>query len=243
MEYNLATYAPGGAPKPAKFTFHAAPLVSCLMVTRGNEALMRQAIACFQAQTYGRRELVVVSESSKPYARDIVARLNDPNIRYVLGPDAPLGALRNASVAAARGDLVCQWDDDDLSDPQRLELTISAMAATRVDAVFLARVTLWWPERRRLALSEPRLWEGTMVALRGMVPPYPEYRRGEDSVMMDSLRARSRTAALDAPSAYVYRVTGQNTWDVAHFEALFARASEDLSAEHDAQTVGWPIPA
>lgn len=240
MEFDLATYDPGASPKPARFKFHAMPLVSCLMVTRGDERAMRQATGCFLAQTYGHRELVVVSESRNSNVEAFVSGLGDPRVLYVAGPDAPLGALRNASMTAAKGAIVCQWDDDDLNDPMRLEMMVSALAATSVDAVFLARVTMWWPARRKLALSEPRLWEGTMVARRETVPPYPEYRRGEDSAMMDTLRARSRIAALDAPGLYVYRVTGRNTWDEGHFEGLFSRASEDLSTEYQARVVDWP---
>lgn len=81
-----------------------------------------------------------------------------------------------------------------------------------------------------------------MLALREKAPPYPEYRRGEDSAMVEALRSRARIVALDAPALYVYRVTGQNTWDQAHFEDLFRRASRDLSPEHDAATAAWPKP-
>jgi glycosyltransferase involved in cell wall biosynthesis len=242
MDFDLATSKPGSAPKGARFTFHPSPLVSCLMVTRGDEGLMRQAIACFQAQTYGHRELIVVSAARQTDVAGFVAGLGDPRIRFVAAADAPLGGLRNASVAAAQGDLICQWDDDDLSDPRRLELMVSVLAASQCDAVFLSRVTLWWPARRRLVLSEARLWEGTMLARRGAVPPYPHYDRREDSAMVETLRQGSSVAVVDAPGMYVYRVTGKNTWDEAHFDALFATASRDLSDDYDARTASWPKP-
>ena len=242
MEFDLATYDPGGAPKPGKFAFRPAPLVSCLMATRGDMRLAQQAIACFQAQTYGASELIVACAWRAQDTMDFVTALGDPRVRFVPCPDGPLGAVRNAAVAAAKGPLICQWDDDDLYDPRRLEAMVGVLSATKADAAFMARVTLWWPSRKRLALTEPRLWEGTMLAVREKAPPYPEYRRGEDSAMVDSLRARARTVALDAPALYVYRVTGQNTWDPEHFEDLFRRASQDLSPDYDARTVGWPKP-
>src|ERR1700761_6074911 len=41
------------------------PLVSCLMVTRGDVGLIRYALACYAAQTWPRRELVVVTDGDR----------------------------------------------------------------------------------------------------------------------------------------------------------------------------------
>lgn len=231
---------PGQAAQPAQFKFTASPLVSCLMVTRGVLEPCRQAIGQFQAQTYGHRELVVMSQEADAPVRALVSALGDPRIRFVQGPPGSLGNLRNASVAAARGPLVCTWDDDDLYDRLRIEFMISALAATKADAVFLARLTLWWPARRRLAWSEARIWEGSMLAAKAVLPPYPDLTRREDTEMVEALIPSARVAVLDAPDAYVYRVTGRNTWDAAFFETAFERASQDLSAEYDARTANWP---
>ena len=99
------------------------PLISCLMVTLPVEtraAGRRRAIADYRRQSYPHRELVLVMDRGDPAShaalRAEVAALGDASISVVALDDTlTLGALRNASVAAARGQLLCQWDDDDLS--------------------------------------------------------------------------------------------------------------------------------
>lgn len=241
MDFDMKILEPVQGWQPAQFKFTASPLVSCLMVTRGNADLCRQAIGMFQAQTYGHRELVIMSQDANASVRSLVEALSDPRIRFVQGPPGSLGILRNASVAAARGPLVCIWDDDDLYDRLRIEFMISALAATKVDAVFLSRLTVWWPARRRLAWSEARVWEGSMLAAKDKLAPYPDLARREDTVMVEAMLPQARVATLDAPDTYVYRVTGRNTWDDAFFETVFARASHDLSSEYATRTASWPI--
>lgn len=243
MDFDMAIYDAGGTPQPARFTFKPSPLVSCLMVTRGDAGLCRQAIGAFQTQTYGHRELVVLSQRADAPVRGLVEALRDPSIRFVAGPQGSLGGLRNASVAAAKGELICQWDDDDLYDRRRIELMLSALTAAKADAACLARLTLWWPARRRLALSQARFWEGTILAVKDKLPAYPDLQAGEDTAVADILYRQSRLVALDAPGAYIYRVTGKNTWDDAHFEGLFSRATEDHSHDYDRRTKDWPLPA
>src|SRR5690606_30534279 len=99
------------------------PLVSCLMVTRDRPELARRAIACFLAQTWPHRELVIVDDGDRSYD-DLVASYDDPRIRYVRLPSSPsqrLGALRNASQDLARGEYRVQWDDDEWYHPERIE--------------------------------------------------------------------------------------------------------------------------
>jgi glycosyltransferase involved in cell wall biosynthesis len=239
MEVDLQIQDPGTPVATGRFVFQASPLISCLMITRGKVEVARTAIACFLAQTYGPRELIAYCQDHDSPLRQFIAGIGDPRIRFVPAPEGSLGNLRNAVLAEARGDLVCIWDDDDLHDPLRLEVMLSVMTATKASATFLQRLTAWWPAQRKLAVTEPRLWEGSMLARKAVLPPYPAFKRGEDKVMSEMLQARTRVASIDAPGLYVYRVTGQNTWDLGHFETVFARASHDLTPEYDQLTQRW----
>ena len=111
------------------------PLVSCLMVTARRPALATRAIRCFQAQTYAHRELVIVDDDPDAALERQVAALGDDRIRHVrLAPaDASLGALRNVAVEHARGELLAQWDDDDLYDPERVEVQVAALESAAAD--------------------------------------------------------------------------------------------------------------
>lgn len=198
-------------------------LVSCLMVTRGKLFPARYAVECFQRQNYPNRELIVVLDDPESGLIPYLEALNDDRIRLILLPKEKktLGALRNISIAQARGEYICQWDDDDLYDPDRIGVQLSALLDSKAAACFLRRWTLWWPADRKLAISGARLWEGSMLAHKALVPAYPLIPRGEDTEMVAVLRERERLLSLDAPDLYVYIRHGNNTFDQQHFFQIF----------------------
>lgn len=203
------------------------PLVSCLMVTRGRSFPARFAVDCFRRQSWTERELVLVCDAPGTPVEEYCRTLGDARIRVVVpdGPAASLGELRNLSLRAARGEYVCQWDDDDLYHPQRLELGMLLLQSMRANAMFLSRWMLWSPQARRIGVSGAREWEGSMLARRDCVPPYPALARGEDTAVLHAMLGRGRVALLDAPWLYTYVQTGANTWTATHFEAIWAAAS------------------
>ena len=226
---------PGGMGSPVNIQLAASastliaslPLVSCLMVTRGYLLPARYAIDSFRAQTYANAELIIVADRPGNEVSAYVDSLQDPRIRY-LRPEPEwksLGELRNISLAQARGSLVAAWDDDDMSDPERLDISVQVLLATGSVAVFMERQLMWWPARRGLVASARRPWENTMLAKREVVPNYPLQARGEDTLVMNGICASGRIALYDMPRLYVYTVTGQNTWDSSHFEALWRGAT------------------
>lgn len=213
-----------------------APKISCLMVTRGGLYPARFAIECYRRQTYRNRELVVVCDDPEAEIAGWIATLNDASIRYVETKKAVLGALRNVSVAAATGELVCQWDDDDLYHPKRLEIQRHLMREAKAGAHFLSQWMMWWPERRLLGLSALRYWEGTMLARREIVPQYPEIPLREDAAVVAHMLRSNRIARAQRPALYCYVFHGGNSWDRRHFEMLFDRASLRVDgADYDQQ--------
>src|SRR5690606_29093846 len=109
--------------------------------------------------------------------------------------------------------------------PLRIELQMAAIAATGAAACFLRRWTIWWPHRRRLALSVRRIWEGSMICARGAVPPYPALARGEDTPVAEAICAGHRVAHLDLPGLYLYTAHGANTFEPKHFERQWRHAT------------------
>ena len=210
------------------------PLVSCLMVSRGRLFPGRHAVECFLRQTHANRELVIVIDDPGCDLRAHVLALADPRLRLVEIPSGQrtLGELRNIAVANARGEYVCQWDDDDLYAPQRIEVQLATLVATGAAACLLRRWTLWWPEARRLAISGARTWEGSILARVCDLPPYPALRRGEDTEMIEALLARERVVSLDAPELYVYIRHGENTFGLAHFTGLYNYSRRRWTGEH-----------
>ena len=209
---------------------NTSPLISCLMVTRNRSAMAISAVKGFLAQSYPVCELVILDDGDDQELKGFLKKLAEPRIRYLHLPDtgATLGSLRNQAMALARGTYVCQWDDDDLYDPARLAMQMTALVAMEADACFLSRWTIWWPKQQRLAVSTHRVWEGSMLCLKSMLGQYPTLRRGEDTPVAEHILQTRRVVMLDQPRLYVYVVHEGNTFEQAHFESHWQSASQQF---------------
>jgi glycosyltransferase involved in cell wall biosynthesis len=212
----------------------AHPLVSCLCLTHRRLPLLRRSVSCFLAQTYQPRELVVVCQSDDPATRDYLAALGEPSVRFVELPSTPrvlTGSLRNISLEAARGHYMAVWDDDDWHGPTRLAEQIEAIRWGGRPACILCRVMLYDAVKHSAFLSRMRTWEGSLVAERTAMPPYPDLQQGSDVPVVTQLRLEGKLVALDRPELYVYVYHGGNTWNWAHWEQNVLPRAEPLPAD------------
>ena len=210
------------------------PLISCLCVTRNRVAMLRRAVNCFLDQIYSPRELVVLYESDDSATRDYLATLHEAQIRVIEVPVEPkltLGALRNISVAASRGEYVANWDDDDWHSPLRLAEQIEAICNSGKPSCLLTRWVIYDLVANQAYRSGPRLWEGSLVAKRDAIIAYPEIAKGEDKVVVDQLIVDDRVVGLDSPHLYVYVVHGSNTWETEHWQENLLPYAEQLTPE------------
>jgi len=209
----------------------AEPLVSCLMVTLstpGRLEFQRRAISAYCAQTYARRELLIVMDPGPSDANkaivSYVAGLDRDDIR-IIETDRVLtvGALRNLSRAGSYGEVHCQWDDDDFHHPERVERQMAALAETGALAVCLQEVMQYFPAVRTLYCTN---WRATMdtvhsgtLMCRATAPVCyaesgPNAQLGEDSYLTAQLQRLGGLHALaDAPHLFVYVSHGANSWD------------------------------
>lgn len=101
-------------------------LVSAVMPTRGREILARQAVDCFLRQTYRNRELVILDDADAP---SFPGGISGPGIKYhVTDKRMNTGEKRNAVNALATGEIICHWDDDDWSAPERIDDQVRRLA-------------------------------------------------------------------------------------------------------------------
>jgi hypothetical protein len=74
-------------------------------------------------------------------------------------------------------------------------------------------------------LSARRPWEGSLLAERSAMPPYPDLPRGEDTVVVKQMIAERKLVALDKPEIFIYVFHGANTWEREHWLTnIFGRA-------------------
>jgi glycosyltransferase involved in cell wall biosynthesis len=208
------------------------------MVTKAHDLrlpMVRRSLADYCRQTHAHRELVIVvdaeAEADGDAVRAAVAELGRADIRVVV-PEAKhsLGALRNISWQEASGDIVCQWDDDDLNHPRRIELQLAALRASGKSACYLQEFVQYFPMARCLYKLSFLMTPGTvammtLMCLRSLPVRYPEAGpdsiRGEDRALALEIKHTVGFHALAGmPHLYVYVSHGANTMDDAHHRML-----------------------
>lgn len=210
------------------------------MVTRDRPAFAARAIRCFADQRYPARELIVVCQGTFNYRRHLAGLARQHGISDVAileaAQDMSLGALRNRALDAASGDLVCIWDDDDCSHPDRLAAQVAQLIEENSHSCFLGEHlqlfdrTLYWIDWE---LGTPKarypLLPGTMLMTHDRRFRYPESGRyarlAEDWALMIDLHRRVRVSYLrDQGQLYLYNYHGGNTFSAEHHAKLRVRS-------------------
>ena len=100
--------------------------MSVITPTHGRPRHLELLYQVFASQTHSDKELLVDDDSPEPNA--FMAALDDPRVRYRHTQGrATTGAKRARLVAAARGDVVAQFDDDDYYAPDYLAQMLDAL--------------------------------------------------------------------------------------------------------------------
>jgi glycosyltransferase involved in cell wall biosynthesis len=206
-------------------------LVSCVCISRGYLDHVADTIRCFESQTHPEKELIVVHQGISSEAVGLFEKAG-ARVRYV--PDVALGLLRNIAAEEARGEYVCNWDDDDWSAPDRIEVQVKALRQVGAHAC-LFRNYILWDEPNGLfykSFSRAAGWESSLLVERAVLLRlrYPPVNLGEDRQLMSRMATSHRVLVLDEPGKYVYRFHGRNACSLEHFKRLFA-GSELLSRE------------
>ena len=201
----------------------AFPLISCVMPTYNRRPFIQLALECFRAQTYPRKELVVVDDGSDPVA-DLLEGVAEVKYRR-LARRLTIGAKRNLACQEAQGDIIAHWDDDDWYAPMRLEFQVAPLLAGTADLTGLAsRFVLEMPRgqfwttadrlHRRMFVGD--VHGGTLLYRRSILEEnirYPEINLAEDAILIQqALRRDKRLLRLENADMFVYLRHGENAW-------------------------------
>ena len=108
----------------ATTTNNSTPTVSVVLSINNRDAYLAKAIDSVLNQTMQDFELIIVNDgSSNAECLKIIHRYEtlDKRIRIIHQENQGLSIARNKGIAVARGQYVALMDDDDISEPQRLE--------------------------------------------------------------------------------------------------------------------------
>lgn len=123
------------------------PTVCCIMLTRDRPAMAKRAVESFRRQTYANKRLVVYDTGTPtegPYGFRDVVMISD------LPKDRTIGELRNFAIGCCVADIICTWDSDDWSHPNRIAEQVALLQASGADAVGYADLLFWkepWVEK------------------------------------------------------------------------------------------------
>lgn len=98
-------------------------LVSVAIPAYNAASTLDQTLRSVLDQTYPAIEILVVDDGSTDGTWDLLQRYG-PRVRAIRQPNAGIGAARNASVRAARGEFIALLDADDLCEPERIALQV-----------------------------------------------------------------------------------------------------------------------
>jgi len=178
----------------------------------GRRRFVPMALRCWLRQTHPDRELVVVDDGTDEVVEALCRGLDGVTVLRV--DPAPLGTKLNAAIAAARGDMVQKWDDDDWYAPRFLATGVAAVEGMAVGAGF----SLWenyllllaWTGRLHVTgpghkagmslLFDRSLWEEA---------PFRELPHSVDSWFIND---HGPYTPVDDPAALVAVRHRSNTW-------------------------------
>jgi len=209
-------FAPTVPVAPAMVVEGAAPLVTCIMPTCDRHCFLSEAMRYFLQQDYPNLELVIVDDGNMPVASLLP---DDPRIRLIrLSQKKNVGAKRNIACAAAHGEFVVHWVDDDWYPPDRVTRQIAALQTGRAEICGTSTLYYYdaassraWCYRYR---NSGRTWvAGNTLAYHKSwwsAHRFPEIQVGEDSRFVWAA-TRVNVCDLGVPDLCVARIHPQNT--------------------------------
>lgn len=103
-------------------------LVSIITPTYNCGKFIAKTIECVLAQSYSYWEMIIVDDCSTDGTREVVARYNDPRIKYhCLEHNSGAAVARNTALRIAKGRWIAFLDSDDIWLPEKLEKQIKFM--------------------------------------------------------------------------------------------------------------------
>jgi glycosyltransferase involved in cell wall biosynthesis len=164
------------------------------------------------AQTYPQRELLILADGED--VRDLLP--TDEPVRLIhLAETRQVGAKRNFGCVCATGEIVCHWDDDDYSAPERLAEQVEVLldnpqyAVTGYHSMNFTDGAQWWRYS-----GAPNYALGTSLCYRRAwweAHQFPSIQVGEDNQFVAQAWAAKALHTIDARDRMYATVHPENT--------------------------------
>jgi glycosyltransferase involved in cell wall biosynthesis len=114
------------------------PLVSILIPAYNAEAWIAETIKSAIAQTWARKEIIVVDDGSTDHTLAVARQFASKNIAVVTRKNQGAAATRNHALALSQGDYIQWLDADDLLSPEKIEKQMEAADKIRSSRMLLS---------------------------------------------------------------------------------------------------------
>lgn len=201
------------------------PAVTCFCPTRNRRNWLPQAIACFQAQTYENRRMLIVADGGEDVL-DLIPR--DPRIDYIRHDELQrqatngdrfnccchLASEQHDRAASGSPLILCKWDDDDWSAPNRISDQVERLQATGktltgYHTMLFTDGTGWWRYR-----GAPDFCMGTSLCFTREwweKHPFRAVQIGSDVLFQAEAAAAKQVATVDAGELMVASIHSRNS--------------------------------
>jgi glycosyltransferase involved in cell wall biosynthesis len=114
------------------------PLVSILIPAYNAEEWIADTIQSAIAQTWPRKEIIVVDDGSSDRTADVARRFASKDLTVVSKKNEGAAAARNHAMRLSQGDYIQWLDADDLLAPDKIELQLAALGETESKWILLS---------------------------------------------------------------------------------------------------------
>lgn len=123
------------------------PLVSVIIPYYNGLEHVKESITSILNQSFSNFELLVLDDGSDINIEELLLSFDDKRIRYIRGSNVGLCKNINRSLHLAKGEYIARLDQDDISEPDRLEKQVNILKNNiDVDCVF-TRITKFGSKR------------------------------------------------------------------------------------------------
>jgi glycosyltransferase involved in cell wall biosynthesis len=185
------------------------PLITAIMVTKGDIDLINQSYSCFQDQTYPNKRLLIITDCQDEFV------IKDKEVDILcVSRGRTLGELRNIGLEKA-SKLSIQWDDDDWYSPDRMQIQYNALKKAK--AVLLTEQLHYFRDTNEVSwVYDSTGIQGTLLLDKTCNVWYPSEPKGEDTVLKNKLVKLKAINLVAGGICYCRTYHGDNTWSRKH---------------------------
>jgi len=180
------------------------PLVSAIMLV-GKCPLedIKAAIKCFKSQTYPYKELIIINNAFSQYEASGLNIHAQHNIFIVdTAVHMTAGMARNHGIAAAKGQIIAQFDADYYHHPNRIEAQIGAIIQNEAQVCVLTETLnySYVSGRASYNTNDRKAILSTMVMIRPAAIDYADVNKNEEKSILEKMtKAEMKIISLPRP--------------------------------------------